>query len=132
MKVSLGDLAERICHVLHSVLNAVHRGRHRRENTLINTLNPLCVVIDCHLMQHHIRFHKTAKTVDARIEIVFDLIEIAEIDISNLLRDVALGDTIHIGGSHVQRFDDRIQRAVDAVDDLAEVAFMLGDVSASG
>ena len=39
---------------------------------------------------------------------------------------------IDVVGGHVQRPDDGVERVVDALDDLAEVALMLGGIGAGG
>ena len=68
------------------------------------------------------RRHQPVHHVDAVVQVVLDLVEVAVVVVGDLRRDVALGDPVHILGSHVQRADDGVERLVDAVDDLAEVA----------
>ena len=59
-------------------------------------------------------------------------VEVAVVGVGDLGRDGALGDLVDVVGGHIQRPDDRIERVVDALDDLAEVALMLGGVGAGG
>jgi hypothetical protein len=68
--------------------------------------------------------------VDADVQVVLDLVEVAVVGVGDLGRDVALRDAVHVLGGHVQRLDDVVQRQVEAFDDLAEVALVLGRVGA--
>ena len=70
--------------------------------------------------------------VDAAVEVVLDLVEVAVVGVGDLGRDVALGDPVDVVGGHVQRADDGVEGLVDALDDLAEVALVLGGVGAGG
>ena len=70
--------------------------------------------------------------VDAGVEVVLDGVEVAVVVVGDLGRDVALGDLVDIVGGDVQRPDDRVERVVHALDDLAVVALMLGGVGAGG
>ncbi len=62
---------------------------------------------------------------DADIQVVFDLVEIAVVRVGNRRRNIALRNPVNVLGRHVQRADYRVERLVDAFDDLAEVALML-------
>ena len=70
--------------------------------------------------------------VDAGVEVVLDGVEVAVVAVGDLGRDRALGDLVDIIGGDVQRPDDRVERVVHALDDLAEVALVLGGVGAGG
>ena len=51
--------------------------------------------------------------VDAGIEVVLDLVEVAAIVVGNLLGDIAGGDTLHIGGRDGERCQNQVQNLVD-------------------
>ena len=66
--------------------------------------------------------------VDARVQVVLDVIEIAVVGIRDLLRNVPMADTIHVVRRHVERPDDRVQRCVHAFHDLAEIPLVFGRI----
>ena len=68
--------------------------------------------------------------VDAGVEVVFEGVEVAVVAVRDLGRDRPLGDPVHVVGGHVERTDDGVERGVDAFDDAAEVAAVLGGVGA--
>jgi hypothetical protein len=70
--------------------------------------------------------------VDAGVEVVLDGVEVTAVAVGDLRRDVALGDAVDVVGGDVERVDHGVQRVVDALDDLAEVALVPGGVGALG
>jgi hypothetical protein len=60
--------------------------------------------------------------VDADVEVVLDVVEVALVGVGDLGRDVALGDAVHVLGRHVQGLDDRVQHPIQAFDDGAVAA----------
>ena len=68
--------------------------------------------------------------VDAGVQVVLDLVEVAVVVVGDLRRDVALADPVHIFGSHVDRPDEGVDQVVDAADQLAPAAGELGRVAA--
>ncbi len=70
--------------------------------------------------------------INALVQVVLDLVEVALIRLGNPGRVVPLGDAVHILGSHVQRPDHRIQGVVDPGDDLFEVALVLAGIGPGG
>jgi len=64
------------------------------------------------------------------LRLFLDLVEVALVSVGDLRRDIALGDAVHVLGGDVQRLDDVIQRQIEALDHLAEVAFVPGRVAA--
>ena len=84
------------------------------------------------LDQHAGLGHQRVDGVDAVVQVVLDLVEVAVVGVGDLGRDVALGDAVHVLGGDVQRADHRVQRLVDALDDLAVVALVLGGIGAGG
>ncbi len=70
--------------------------------------------------------------VDAGVQVVLDLVEVAVVVVGDLGRNVALGDAVDVLGRNIERADDRVQRGVYALNDFAVVALMLGGVGASG
>ena len=67
------------------------------------------------------------QSVDALVEVVLDLVEVAVVAVGDLRRDVALGNAVHVLGGHLQRTDHGVQRGVDALDDRAELqAYQFG------
>ena len=62
--------------------------------------------------------HQRVDRVDALVQVVLDLVEVAVVIVGDLRRYVALGNPVHILGGHVQRSDDRVQGLVDAFHDL--------------
>ena len=54
------------------------------------------------------------------------------IGVGDLVGDVALGDAVDVFGGDIQWPDDGIQRLIDALHDLAEVALMLAGIGAGG
>ncbi len=136
--VTLGDLVDIIG-------GDVQRPNHRIER-VVDALDDLAEVamvlrcvgscgelaIDSGFAQHVGVRHKRVHRVDAGVEVVLEDVEIAVVVVGDLGRDVALGDLIDVVGGHVQRPNHRIERLVDALDDLAEVALMLGGIGAGG
>ena len=51
-----------------------------------------------------------AHRVDAVVQVVLDLVELAVVGVGDLRRDVALADPVHVLGRHVQRADDGVAR----------------------
>ena len=84
------------------------------------------------LDQHAGVGHQRVDRVDAGVEVVLQNVEVAVVGVGDLGRNIAPADPVHIVGGHVQWADDRVQRVVHALHDLAEVALMLGSVSAGG
>ena len=84
------------------------------------------------LRQSPVVGHQRVDGVDADVQVVLDFVEVAVVAVGDLRRDVALRDPVHILGGDVQRFDHRVQGLVDAFDDLAVVALVLGGVGAGG
>ena len=76
--------------------------------------------------------HQRVDRVDAGVEVVLDFVEIALVGVGDLGRDVAFRDAIHVLGRNVQGPDYGVERLVDALDDLAVVALVLGGVGAGG
>ena len=70
--------------------------------------------------------------IDAGVQVVLDLVEVAVVVVGDPRRNVAFGDPVHILGRDIQRADDRVQRGIHAFDDFAEVALMLAGVGACG
>ncbi len=70
--------------------------------------------------------------VDAGVQVVLDLVEVAVVVVGDLGRNVALRDPVNVLSGNIERADDRIQRGVYAIDDLTVIALMLGGVGASG
>ena len=68
--------------------------------------------------------------VDAGVEVVLDLVEVAVVAVGDAGRDVALGDAVDVLGGHVEGPDDRVEGVVDALDDAEVVALVLGGVGA--
>src|ERR1039458_6552582 len=76
--------------------------------------------------------HQCGDVVDAVVEVVLDLVEVAVVAVGNLRRDVALRDAVHIFGGDVQRPDHRVQGLVHALDNLAILALVLRCIGAGG
>ncbi len=76
------------------------------------------------LRQHPGIRHQRVDRVDAQIQVVLDLVEVAAILVGDLPGNVPFADPVDIAGRHVQRADDRIQRGVDSLHDRPEVALM--------
>ena len=70
--------------------------------------------------------------IDAGVQVVLDLVEVAVVVIGDPGRNVALRDPVNILGRDIERANDRVQRGVDAFDDFAEVALVLAGVGARG
>ena len=68
--------------------------------------------------------------VDAGVEVVLDLVEVAVVGVGDLRRDVALGDPVDILGGDVDRADEGVDQVVDAADQLAPAAGELLGVAA--
>ena len=84
------------------------------------------------LRQSHAVGHHTAEGVYAGVQVVLDLIEIAVVGVGDLGRNVALRDPVYVLCRHVQRSDHCIEGLIHALDDLAEVALMLGRIGTGG
>ena len=69
---------------------------------------------------------------DQRVQVVLDVVEVAVVGVGDLRGHIALGDQVHIPRGHVQRADDRVQRVVYALHDLAIVALVLAGIGAGG
>ncbi len=67
--------------------------------------------------------------IDALIQVVLDFVEITMVGVSDLFRNVALGNAINVFGRHVQRPNHRIERGVDALDDWLELGMQSIDVA---
>ncbi len=72
----------------------------------------------------------TVDSINALIEVVFDFVKIAVVIIGNCRRNIALGNSVHIFGSYVQRPDDGIQCLIDSGDDLLEITLVFGCIGA--
>ena len=70
--------------------------------------------------------------LDAGIEVVLDGVEVTIVVVSDLRRDIALADAVDVVRGDAERPDDRVEGVVDAFDDLAEVALVLGRIRAGG
>jgi hypothetical protein len=65
---------------------------------------------------------QAVQRIDAGIQVVLDGVEVALISVRNLRRDVAGGDAADIVRGDLQRTDDGVERPIDSVDDLPEIA----------
>ena len=54
--------------------------------------------------------------VDAGVEVVLDLVEVAVVGVGDLRRDVALGDPVHVLGRDVDGCDEGVDQLVHAFD----------------
>ena len=62
--------------------------------------------------------------VDAHVQVVLDVVEIAVVGIRDLGGNISTADTVHIIGCDVERPDDGVQRFVHSFHDLAEIALV--------
>ena len=77
------------------------------------------------------RLHQGVHRVDAHVQIVLYLVEVAVVLVCDLLRDVAFGYSVHILGRHIQRTDYGGQGIIDALPTtIREITLMLGCVGA--
>ena len=58
-----------------------------------------------------------ADGVDAHVEVVLDLVEVALVSVGDLGRDIAFRDAVHVLGRHVQGLDDRVQHPIETLHD---------------
>ncbi len=70
--------------------------------------------------------------IDAIVQVVLDLVEVAVVVVGDPGRNVALGNPVNVLSGNIERADDRVQRGVYALDYFTVVALMLGGVGASG
>ena len=73
---------------------------------------------------------KAVHHIDAGVEVVLDLVEVAVVGVGDLRRDVALGDPVHIFGRDVDRGHEGVDQLVDAAHQLAPAAGELLRVAA--
>ena len=90
------------------------------------------LALDGGLGQHARIGHQCIDGVDAGVEVVLQRVEIAVVGVGDLGGNGAARDVVHVLGGHVERANDRVQRVVDALHDLAEIALVLGGVGAGG
>ena len=95
---------------------------------LVSLATGLQPTFDCRSRQRDTLGDQTVNSFDTVVQVVLDLVEVAVVIVGDLRRDVPLGNPVDIFGCHVERSDDRIQRLVDAFDDLAEVTAMFGRI----
>jgi 5-keto 4-deoxyuronate isomerase len=76
--------------------------------------------------------HQRVDRVDAGVEVVLERVEVAIVAVGDLGRNRAARDIVHVFGSHVQGANHSVQRVVDALHHLAEVALVLGGVGTRG
>jgi hypothetical protein len=55
---------------------------------------------------------------DERVQIIFDLVEIAVVGVGDLGGNVAFADPLHVVGGNVERSDDGLEHGVDAANDF--------------
>ena len=70
--------------------------------------------------------------LDAGVEVVLQNIEVAVVGVGDLGRNCSPGDLFDIVSGYIQGSNHRVQAIVHALDDLAEVALVLGSVGACG
>ena len=87
--------------------------------------------IDSSLGQHVGVSNQRIDFLNTIIQVVLNHIEVAVVAVSNLRRNIALGDPVNIVGCHVKRPNNRVQRVINAFDDPPEVALVLRSVRSS-
>ncbi len=69
--------------------------------------------------QHVCICHQRVDGINTGIQIVLDGVEITIVGIGNRGRNIALGNAVNVIGRHIERANNRIQRRVHALDNLA-------------
>ena len=72
------------------------------------------LAFDSCLGQHSSIANQHVHCVDALVQVVLDLVEITLVLVSDLLRNIALGDPVYVLGCHVQRSYDVIDHLIRA------------------
>ncbi len=119
--VTLADPVDVLC-------GDVQRTYHRVER-IVDTLDDLLEVtvmpggvgagvelaLNSGLHQRPHIFRQGVKRVDALVEVVLDLVEVAFVVVGDLLGDVALADPVDVLGGDVQRADHGIEDLIDTL-----------------
>ena len=90
------------------------------------------LAIDGSFGQHSGIGNQQINGINTGVEVVLEDVEIAVIGIGDLVRDVALGDAVHVVCGDVQRIYYGIERVVDANHDFLEIALVLAGIGACG
>ncbi len=125
VQITLGDVVQHRDGMSNPVLNQVHRLGDIVENARILPAHRNGIVVIGHPLQDGIRLDQPSKPVDAGVQVVLDLVEIAAVVFGDLRRDVALGDAVDVFRRHVQRPDHRVEGIVHPLHDPAEIALVL-------
>ncbi len=72
------------------------------EYTLIMAFYFLCTVVHSQSLHDLVAFYKTAKTIDTCVDVVLDLVKVAFVFVSDLLRDLSSGYKGYLFSSNVQ------------------------------
>ena len=120
-QVAVGDVGQRAGDVFDAGRHFVDRFSDCRENALVLPGDVGAVIVDRHALQHVVGLGETTQTVDARVEVVLQLVEVAVVGVGDLGRDVALGDAVHVLGRDVDRRHEGVNEAVGSFNDRPEL-----------
>ena len=87
------------------------------------------LTLDCRFDEDVRVGHEGVEVIDAVVEVVLDLVEVAVVGVGDLRRDITLGDPVYVLCRYIERSDDGIQGIVDAFHDLLIIPLYL-DASA--
>ena len=132
LQIPLRDLPDGVDYVMDSFLNAVDAVRQFGEDSHILSVDSFGVIVDRHPLGNRCSFLQAGQPIDAGVQVVLDGVEVALVVVRDLGRNHSFGDLVDVFGGDIQRSDNRIQRGIDALDDLAIIALMVADVGASG
>ena len=127
-EVAAADVGADSPGIADPVLHQVDGAGHFRIDALVAALDLLAQVVDGHGLQHPVGLHQALQAVNAGVQAVFQVAVLALQVLADLRRDFAPAEPVQAVRHHVHRLQDRVQSLVDALDNLAEVAWMLGGV----
>jgi hypothetical protein len=107
--ISYSDVVQLVGHIHQPVAYLVGRLSHGSINTNVLAFEAFCVIIHSYAVQYIVALHESPKTVDAVVQVVFDLVEVTVVIVSNRFRNFTTADTFNIFSRNIQRANECIK-----------------------
>ena len=115
LEIALRDLLYRFRQMANPLLHEIHGSGNVSEDTLMLSLHPNAIVVVRHPSQYGVHFGEAREVVNPGVQIVLESLEFPAVSVGDPGGNVALIEALHVTAGQIERSNDGIQHAIDAL-----------------